>query len=107
MLALLQHDQSILEVPKDALSSHHEAGVLGAPVEAGKMMYLDLQNMYKPTQWWQRCYQIIYFFKLLANVCKSYCHLQYHSRLFFFYLFSDNIHDCLYKHKYNIMGDGV
>ena len=47
MVVLLQHDQSILEVPEGALSSHHEAGVLGAPLDAGKMMYLDLQNMYK------------------------------------------------------------
>ena len=47
MLLLLQHDTSVLKIPKEALGSHPQAGKLGAVLEAGKNMYPDLQNKYE------------------------------------------------------------
>ena len=46
IIALLENEDSILEIPSDALSSHRQAGVLGAPLEAGEAMYRELQGMY-------------------------------------------------------------
>ena len=46
MLALLEHEGSLLHIPPEALSSHSQAGMLGAPLEAGMLMYTDTQEMY-------------------------------------------------------------
>ena len=46
MSALLQNDQSLLNIPEEDLLSHPQAGVLGANLEAGENMYKTLQNMY-------------------------------------------------------------
>ena len=46
MLVLLQNDQSLLNIPEEDLSSHPQAGVLGASLEAGENVYKTLQNMY-------------------------------------------------------------
>ena len=46
MLVLLQSDKSILIVPESALSTHPQAGALGATLTAGELMYTDLQNKY-------------------------------------------------------------
>ena len=47
MLLLLQPDKSILVIPEKDLGTHPQAGVLGAPLEAGEGMYTDLQKSYK------------------------------------------------------------
>ena len=36
----------ILTIPSGALVTHELAGVLGSPLESGKMMYNELQNQY-------------------------------------------------------------
>ena len=46
LLILLGNEADILEIPSDALSSHRQAGVLGAPLKAGDHMYRNLQGMY-------------------------------------------------------------
>ena len=46
LLILLGNEADILEIPSDALSSHRQAGVLGAPLEAGEDMYRELQGKY-------------------------------------------------------------
>ena len=45
-LVLSQLDQSILEIPDEDLSTHPQAGELGAEMEAGHNMYFDLQHAY-------------------------------------------------------------
>lgn len=45
MLLLLKDDQ--MEIPLEDLSTHPQAGALGATLEAGERMYIDLQNFYK------------------------------------------------------------
>ena len=45
--ALLEHEDSLLHIPPEALSSHSQAGMLGAPLEAGMLMYTDTQEMYR------------------------------------------------------------
>ena len=45
-LLLNQSEQVVLEIPNEALSSHPQAGQLGAPLEAGENMYLELQHTY-------------------------------------------------------------
>ena len=42
--ALLEHEDSLLHIPPEALSSHSQAGMLGAPLEAGTLMYTDVQR---------------------------------------------------------------
>ena len=37
---------SILSIPREALNTHHLAGVLSSPLEAGENMYRDLQGRY-------------------------------------------------------------
>ena len=44
--ALLEHEDSLLHIPPEALSSHSQAGMLGAPLEAGMLMYTGTQEMY-------------------------------------------------------------
>ena len=49
MLVLLQSDKTLLAIPKDALSTHPQAGVLGATLIAGEKMYMDIQSKYIDT----------------------------------------------------------
>ena len=46
MLTLLQNDQCLLDIPEEDRSSHPQAGILGASLEAGENMHRTLQNMY-------------------------------------------------------------
>ena len=46
MLVLLQQDQTILNIPEEDLSTHHQAGILGSNLNAGENMYKMLQNTY-------------------------------------------------------------
>ena len=46
MLVLLRTDKNILVIPEKDLATHPQAGVLGAPLEAGEGMYADLRNSY-------------------------------------------------------------
>ena len=41
-LSLSQH----LQIPEEAASTHPQATVLGAPLEAGEKMYMELQKIY-------------------------------------------------------------
>ena len=43
---LSSHESDVLVVPNEALLSHPQAGHLGAPLEAGEGLYLDLQKIY-------------------------------------------------------------
>eukprot|EP00731_Ephydatia_muelleri_P015152 Em0008g872a len=45
-LSLYQSTEFVLKVPDDARLTHPQAGVLGAPLEAGEKMYIDLQKIY-------------------------------------------------------------
>ena len=45
-LSLLGNPEEMLSIPPEALDSHHLAGVLGSPLEAGENMYPDLHNQY-------------------------------------------------------------
>ena len=45
-LAFLVKKDIILHIPEEALETHKQAGVLGAPIEAGDKMYEDLQKTY-------------------------------------------------------------
>ena len=47
LLCLLENKTVVLTIPSRDKSSHHQAGVLGAPIEAGERMYTELQNIYK------------------------------------------------------------
>ena len=47
LLSLLEDKSVVLKVPSEASRSHPLASVLGAPLEAGASMYMDLQNTYK------------------------------------------------------------
>ncbi|KAL5475523.1 hypothetical protein EMCRGX_G025350 [Ephydatia muelleri] len=43
---LFLHEDVVLAIPTEALLTHSQSGYLGAPLEAGKDMYLDLQKSY-------------------------------------------------------------
>ena len=45
-MCLSLHEDVVLAIPNQALLTHPQSGYLGAPLEAGKHMYLDLQNSY-------------------------------------------------------------
>ena len=45
-LSLSQNQEHVLQIPEEAASTHPQAAVLGAPLEAGEKMYMDLQNSY-------------------------------------------------------------
>lgn len=45
-LILIGDWKEVLAIPQDELVTHQLAGVLGAPLEAGEGLYLDLQNRY-------------------------------------------------------------
>ena len=46
LLPLLDKPESVLSIPPEALDTHHLAGVLGSPLEAGENMYRDLRYTY-------------------------------------------------------------
>ena len=46
VIMILGDDSTILNIPEDALTSHPQAGVLGAPLEAGHNMYYSMQKTY-------------------------------------------------------------
>ena len=46
LLILLGNPKAVLSIPREALSTHNLAGVLGSPLEAGANMYRDLLNKY-------------------------------------------------------------
>ena len=46
MLVLLQEDKSIYDIPDEDLSTHSDAGTLGADLQAGEKMYEKLQRTY-------------------------------------------------------------
>ena len=45
-LTLLDNPEEVLSVPTEILGTHHLAGVLGSPLEAGQSLYRDLQDRY-------------------------------------------------------------
>ena len=45
-LLLLGNPEEMFYIPPEARDSHHLAGVLGSPLEAGENMYPDLHNQY-------------------------------------------------------------
>ena len=45
-LILSQNDEHVLKIPDKDLQTHSQAGVLGAPLEAGENMYIDIQKTY-------------------------------------------------------------
>eukprot|EP00731_Ephydatia_muelleri_P015159 Em0008g879a len=45
-LSLHQSTEFVLQVPDDARLTHPQAGILGAPLDAGEKMYIDLQKSY-------------------------------------------------------------
>eukprot|EP00731_Ephydatia_muelleri_P018697 Em0011g737a len=45
-MSLFQNQNLVCQIPNEALLTHSQAGVLGAPLEAGKNMYLDIQKTY-------------------------------------------------------------
>ena len=46
LLSLVENETVVLHIPPEAMNSHPQAGVLGAPLEAGQDMYKDTQNIY-------------------------------------------------------------
>ena len=46
-MSLSQDQDIVLCVPEEAASTHPQAAVLGAPLEAGENMYIELQRSYK------------------------------------------------------------
>ena len=45
LLSLLEDEQTVLRIPKD-IGSNSLAAVLGAPLDAGFSMYIELQTLY-------------------------------------------------------------
>ena len=45
-LSLSQNDEHVLKIPDEALQTHPQAGILGAPLEAGENMYINIQKTY-------------------------------------------------------------
>ena len=48
LLTLLDKPEEVLSVPPECLGAQHLAGVLGAPLEAGEILYKDLRDRYLP-----------------------------------------------------------
>ena len=46
LLTLLGSSEEVLSIPPVAVDTHHLAGVLGSPLDAGENMYQDLQYRY-------------------------------------------------------------
>ena len=49
MLLLLQNDKTLLTIPEDALSTHPQAGILGATLKAREQIYMNIQRKYMDT----------------------------------------------------------
>ena len=49
LLTLLNNPEEVLSVPPGTLGTHHLAGVLGSPLEAGESLYRDLRDRYLQT----------------------------------------------------------
>ena len=47
LLSLLENKSVVLKILAGEAGPHPQAGVLGAPLDAGEAMYLTLQNIYK------------------------------------------------------------
>ena len=45
-MSLSQDQTFVLQVPEEAASTHPQAAILGAPLEAGENMYIELQKSY-------------------------------------------------------------
>ena len=45
-LTLVDSPEEVLSVPTEILGTYHLAGVLGSPLEAGQILYRDLQDRY-------------------------------------------------------------
>ena len=50
-LSLLDVPENVLSIPPEALDSHHLAGIIGSPLEAGENMYTDLRDKYLGTDY--------------------------------------------------------
>ena len=48
-LSLLDTPENMLSIPSEALDTHHLAGIIGSPLEAGENMYIDLRDKYLET----------------------------------------------------------
>lgn len=46
LLTLLNNPEEVLSIPPGTLGTHHLAGVLGSPLEAGESLYRDLRDRY-------------------------------------------------------------
>ncbi len=46
VLTLIGNEKMVLSIPEKDSSTHPLAGVLGAPLETGENMYIQLQNTY-------------------------------------------------------------
>ncbi len=46
MLSMIRSDEDILLLPEEAISTHPNASLLGADLQAGVNMYRDLQDTY-------------------------------------------------------------
>lgn len=46
LLPLISDQETVLAIPQEDLDTHLLAGVLGAPLEAGDKMYMDLRFKY-------------------------------------------------------------
>ena len=49
-LSLLDTPEDVLSIPPEALDTHHLAGIIGSPLEAGENMYIDLRDKYLGTK---------------------------------------------------------
>ena len=47
LLTLISDQETVLAIPQEDIDTHHLARVLGAPLEAGDRMYLDLKLKYQ------------------------------------------------------------
>ena len=46
LLTLLNNPEEVLSILPGTLGTHHLAGVLGSPLEAGESLYRDLRDRY-------------------------------------------------------------
>ena len=46
VVALSQSEEILLHIPEEVTRDHPQASVLGAPLEAGRNLYIELQNTY-------------------------------------------------------------
>jgi hypothetical protein len=46
LLILLGNPEQVLSIPAGTLGTHHLAGVLGSPLDAGESLYRDLRDRY-------------------------------------------------------------